>query len=166
MRQGRFFLFLGLLFLSLQVFARPVVIEMYSTTASGRGDCLGFILAKDTRRGLLLVPSLYGLSPGYHGFHLHTYPSCKDFAKEAGPHWDPEKTGRHLGPYRREGHLGDLPALYVDSSGRAKRAVIAVHLTQKDLQGRALVIHANGDTYTDEPTDGGGGPRVACGVIE
>jgi len=27
------------------------------------------------------------------------------------------------------------------------------------------MIHAGGDNYTDEPALGGGGARVACGVI-
>lgn len=27
----------------------------------------------------------------------------------AGGHLDPEKTGKHLGPYNDKGHLGDLP---------------------------------------------------------
>ena len=34
------------------------------------------------------------------------------------------------------------------------------------LAGKALMIHAGGDNYSDEPKPlGGGGARVACGVI-
>ena len=33
--------------------------------------------------------------------------------------------------------------------------------------GRALMIHANGDNYSDIPKKlGGGGARVACGVVQ
>jgi len=28
------------------------------------------------------------------------------------------------------------------------------------------MIHEGGDTYDDEPHLGGGGPRMACGVVE
>ena len=39
-------------------------------------------------------------------------------------------------------------------------------LALKDLPGRALVIHAGGDNYSDYPEPaGGGGERIACGVI-
>ena len=35
-----------------------------------------------------------------------------------------------------------------------------------DLYGRALVIHAGGDNYSDSPEPlGGGGARLACGVV-
>ena len=31
--------------------------------------------------------------------------------------------------------------------------------------GRALMIHAGGDNYTDNPENGGGTGRIACGVV-
>lgn len=34
------------------------------------------------------------------------------------------------------------------------------------LEGHALIIHAGGDNYSDAPAPlGGGGARLACGVI-
>ena len=40
------------------------------------------------------------------------------------------------------------------------------HLAMKDLGKRALVIHEGGDNFSDQPKpDGGGGTRIACGVI-
>ena len=36
-----------------------------------------------------------------------------------------------------------------------------------ELKGKALMIHEAGDNYADEPKPlGGGGGRIACGVIE
>jgi len=44
--------------------------------------------------------------------------------------------------------------------------VLASHLKAKDLKGRALMIHAGGDNYSDQPQPlGGGGARIACGVV-
>lgn len=167
MRLWKTFLFLIFFSFSLSCFAQhPISVKMYKVSRSGKGRYIGMIIAKQTRRGLLLVPRLRGLSPGYHGFHLHENPSCKDFAKAAGSHWDPKKTGHHRGPYRPQGHQGDLPALYVNSDGLAKRAVLAPRLTLSDLAGHALVIHKGGDNYTDNPPNGGGGARIACGVIQ
>jgi Cu-Zn family superoxide dismutase len=43
---------------------------------------------------------------------------------------------------------------------------LAPRLKVADLWGRAIVIHANGDNYADQPKAlGGGGARVACATI-
>ena len=38
-------------------------------------------------------------------------------------------------------------------------------LAEANIVGRAIVIHANEDNYTDTPPLGGSGPRIACGEI-
>jgi len=84
----------------------------------------------------------------------------------AGGHYDPAGTAKHEGPYG-QGHLGDLPALYVGTDGNATLPVLAPRLKMTDLKGRALMIHAGGDNYSDVPAPlGGGGARMACGVIK
>lgn len=123
--------------------------------------------------GLVFAPDLGGLPPGSHGFHLHEFGDCGAKEKDgtlvpglaAGGHYDPQGTGRHEGPYGH-GHLGDLPALWVEQDGRAERPVLAQRPTLADLHGRALIIHGGGDTYSDAPEPlGGGGARIACGVV-
>ncbi len=126
---------------------------------------LGTVLVEDSDIGLRLSPSLSGLTPGPHGFHVHANPDCGNGGLNAGGHYDPDSTGRHEGPYGN-GHLGDLPVLAVAADGTATVPVVAPRLQASDLQGRALVIHGGGDNYSDFPRAlGGGGPRVACGVI-
>jgi Cu-Zn family superoxide dismutase len=84
----------------------------------------------------------------------------------AGGHYDPANTGKHLGPYG-EGHKGDMPVLTVDASGNATKAVTVPHLTMADVKGRSIMIHAGGDNYSDQPAPlGGGGARIACGVVK
>ena len=52
------------------------------------------------------------------------------------------------------------------SDGESK-TVVAPRLKVSDLAGHALVIHAGGDNYSDQPAPlGGGGARIACGVIK
>ena len=118
-------------------------------------------------------PNLRGLSEGQHGTHVHEIPDCGPKEKDgatvpglaAGGHYDPEQTGRHEGP-QGEGHLGDLPVLYVDARGNASRVSWAERLKTADLSGRAIVVHGGGDNYADTPSPlGGGGARVACGVV-
>jgi len=84
----------------------------------------------------------------------------------AGGHYDPAGTGKHEGPYG-EGHLGDLPALYVGTDGKATLPILAPRLKTVNLKGRSLMIHAGGDNYSDVPAAlGGGGARMACGVVK
>ncbi len=81
-----------------------------------------------------------------------------------GGHYDPKNSGRHEGPYGK-GHLGDLPKLIADEKGDVTMSVTAPRLKLKDLKGRTLIIHAGGDNYSDNPPMGGGGSRIACGVV-
>jgi Cu-Zn family superoxide dismutase len=83
----------------------------------------------------------------------------------AGGHYDPAGTGRHEGPYG-DGHLGDLPPLYVDDGGWGSMPVLAPRVKVSDIRNRSLMIHAGGDNYSDHPAKlGGGGARMACGVV-
>lgn len=155
--------------------AAEIAVTMNEVTESGVGGSLGTIIFRDTGdTGLLIIPSLQGLGPGVHGFHVHEHGDCGPKTKDgktvpggaAGGHYDPENTGRHAGPVGH-GHLGDMPVLVVGPDGTASMAMFAPRLQVSDLVGRAVVIHENGDNYSDEPKPlGGGGARVACGVVE
>lgn len=64
-------------------------------------------------------------------------------------------------------HLGDLPPLIANQEGIANLPILSPRLQQSDLQGRSLIIHVQGDNFADTPEKlGGGGARLACGVIE
>lgn len=155
--------------------ADALQVQMNLLTPEGIGDPAGTVTISESEYGLVFSPQLTGLSPGRHGFHVHQNPSCQPAEKEgkmvpglaAGGHYDPHNTGLHDTPFGK-GHLGDLPALYADAEGRAVNPVLAPRLkTLDDIRGRALMIHAGGDNYSDSPAPlGGGGARVACGVIE
>ena len=170
----RFTIILAIIVLvSSAAWADDVTLEMFLTTASGAGASIGTVTVTDTPYGALFTPALVGLVPGLHGFHVHGNPECgpkeKDGARVPGlaarGHYDPAGTGRHEGPYG-DGHLGDLPPLYVDDSGQANHPVLAPRLKAIDLKGRSLMIHAGGDNYSDHPAKlGGGGARMACGVL-
>lgn len=149
-------------------------VVMRAISNEGIGKMIGTIRLADSEKGLVIDPDLGSLTPGLHGLHVHEKPSCEPADKDgvktaghaAGGHFDPNKTGKHAGP-EGMGHAGDLPALEVKESGEAVHQLIAPHLKLADIKGRALMIHAGGDNYSDDPKPlGGGGPRVACGVIE
>lgn len=157
--------------------ANDLSIEVHQVDEKGTTSTLGHIKVAETDYGLLFSPELSGLKSGIHGFHIHENPDCGPKkgddgkmvpAGAAGGHFDPEKTGKHLGPYDDKGHLGDLPALYVDADGDAKYPVLAPKLKKlSQIQGRSIMIHAGGDNHSDQPAPlGGGGARMACGIIK
>ncbi|AHE66372.1 superoxide dismutase family protein [Legionella oakridgensis] len=143
-------------------YAAEVIAKIYTT--DGSHQLLGQVVFKDTEYGLLISPDLKDLPPGPHGLHLHQHPDCGDKGMEAGGHFDPQKTGTHRGPYG-QGHLGDLPVLYVNKNGTANTITLAPRLKTSNLQNMSVMIHAGGDNYSDNPELGGGGARIACGVI-
>lgn len=152
--------------------AQKRLITVYHVSANGVGESIGTVSFGQTTQGLIITPALWKLSPGEHGFHLHENASCDAAMKDgkmgaalaAGGHYNPHNIAHHGSP--TTGHLGDLPALVVNDKGSATTPVIAPRLKLSDIQGRAIMIHAGGDNYSDTPQPlGGGGARIACGVI-
>lgn len=142
-------------------------------TADGIGQPIGTLLLMDSRAGLRIEAALGGLPPGPHGLHVHEKGDCGSGMKDgkmqagiaAGSHYDPAATAKHAGPMG-DGHKGDLPVLEVDQDGNATGMVSSLHLSLSDVRGRAIVIHAGSDNYSDQPKPlGGGGERIACGVV-
>ena len=163
-----------LLSLSAASMAADLTVSMNAVDEKGIAGELGQVVISETPYGLVFTPNLAGLPAGLHGFHVHENPSCEPKEKDgkmtaalgAGGHYDPAKTGKHGLPWG-DGHLGDLPALYVDTEGKVSTPVLAPRLKLTDLSGRALMIHAGGDNHADHPAPlGGGGARMVCGVIK
>lgn len=154
--------------------AENINAEFFALTATGTGKPIGTATFMDGEKGLSVKYDLSGLTPGEHGIHVHQNANCGPGEKDgktvpglaAGGHYDPQNAGRHEGP-KGKGHLGDLPALNVNKDGKAKNSAVAPRLKVKDIKGRAIIIHAGGDNYSDKPKQlGGGGARVACAVIK
>jgi Cu-Zn family superoxide dismutase len=152
---------------------KPIKVTMNAISPDGVGKPIGTVTIKEGKDGVTLEPKLKGLLPGEHGFHIHEKASCdaadkdgkKTAGQAAGGHFDPAATKAHKGP-GGGGHKGDLPKLVVSDKGEAKDKLEVKGLTLADFQGHALMIHEGGDNYSDAPKPlGGGGARVACGVI-
>lgn len=155
--------------------AESTMVQMHTVDEKGTVDNIGTVAISKTPHGLVFTPDLRKLAPGVHGFHVHEKPDCgateadgkKVPAGAAGGHYDPEKTGHHGTPWG-DGHLGDLPALFVDAEGQAHTPVLAPRLKElSQVANRALMVHQGGDNHADHPAPlGGGGARVACGIIQ
>lgn len=157
-----------------EVAQADITVPMKTVNEQGSGKSVGWIVVSETPYGVVFGPIMSGLPQGLHGFHVHENPSCGPKEKDgkmvpglaAGGHYDPFASKRHGMPWG-DGHLGDLPALFVDATGNANYPVLAPRLKIADLKGRSLMIHAGGDNHADHPAPlGGGGARLICGVVQ
>jgi Cu-Zn family superoxide dismutase len=169
----KFYLLAFLLTTSALANANERSVSMDLVDATGKAAWVGEVRITETPYGLVFTPQMRALPPGLHGFHVHENPSCAPKDKDgkpvaalaAGGHYDPDASGKHGTPWG-DGHRGDLPPLHVDAEGSATQPVLAPRLKLSDLPGRALMLHAGGDNHADHPAAlGGGGARIACGVI-
>ncbi|MGL4388790.1 MAG: superoxide dismutase family protein, partial [Brevinema sp.] len=103
-----------------------------------------------------------------NGFHLHEKnmltPSTNSKGEiivggMAGGHWDPDKTGKHLGP-EGNGHRGDLPQIEVNAKGMVNQKIMSKKIKLSDITGKSFMVHINPDNYTDKPSLGGSGARM------
>ena len=115
-----------------------------------------------------------GLTPGFHGLHVHTTGSCVAPFTTAGPHLGAPAT---VVP----NNAGDLPPLLVGADGRGRGSFTVERFSVAglfDADGASVIIHAGPDNFANIParygvtTDattlatGDAGARVLCGVVE
>ncbi|WP_156288536.1 superoxide dismutase family protein [Oceanobacillus salinisoli] len=142
-------------------------VEMYN----GAGDMVGTATLNEMPDGVQVKLKLEGLEPGYHGIHVHEFPTCEgpDF-KSAGNHLDPE--GNEHGLMHPEGaHLGDLPNVEADGGGLVDAELMLAGATLADGkksilrgEGTSLVVHESQDDGVSQPA-GDSGNRIICGEI-
>lgn len=142
-------------------------VDMYNTS----GDLVGTATFSEQAEGVNIKLKVEGLTPGFHGIHIHEYPKCDgpDF-KSSGNHFDPE--GKEHGLMHPSGaHVGDLPNVEADSSGLVEVELIAQGATLLEgkksiLQngGTSLIIDQDQDDGVSQPS-GNTGVRQICGVL-
>ena len=144
-------------------------------TTTGVTGTVSFVELED---GVYVTYDLRGLSPGEHGFHVHSGNSCgaadadNDGRSEAGG-----AARGHLNPMNhRHGpqtasmagrHAGDLGNVRAGSDGRARGSIEDPILTfdgPGGVVGRAMMVHGGRDDLTSQPS-GAAGARVGCGVV-
>lgn len=113
--------------------------------------------------GIVVEAEVFGLpnitEPGssdFYAMHIHEYGDCTDHFAHAGGHYNPKNA---LHPQ----HAGDLPPL-LSSQGYAWSAFYDKRFQVDDIIGRSVIIHANRDDFTSQPS-GDSGQMIACGAI-
>jgi len=120
--------------------------------------------------GVKLSGMVQGLKPdGEFGFHFHEKGDCSaPDATSAGAHFNPTSQD-HGNPQSPPHHAGDMLNVKSDAQGVAEVDIdnpdVSLQSGQpNDILGKALVVHAQPDDYTTQPS-GNSGDRIACGVV-
>lgn len=144
-----------------------------ATFFSPQGQEIGSAVLTQTTSGVLIEIDVSTVAEGLHGFHIHETGACDaaDGFKSAGGHFEP---ARHQHGYLagHGTHAGDMPNQFVGADGKLQAHVLNPNVTLTDgpaslfdVDGSAIVIHADPDDYRSQPT-GNAGDRIACAVIE
>ncbi|XP_054290827.1 superoxide dismutase [Cu-Zn]-like isoform X2 [Macrosteles quadrilineatus] len=141
----------------------------------GEGEVTGTVLLVQPHppNGPVFISgNITGLSPGKHGFHIHSLGDLREGCKSTGSHYNPFQTN-HGGPVDPFRHVGDLGNIEAGEDGvvtlQMSDHVISLSGPQSVL-GRSIVVHEKGDDLgrggdQESLKTGNAGGRVACGVI-
>lgn len=135
---------------------------------------IGIMRMQPNDRGMMtMLVAARGISPGFHGVHIHETGRCTGDFSSAGGHFD---TGDNNHP----NHSGDLPSLKMPANGEAGVMLFVTDaFTLDDVladDGTAIIVHAGADNFGNIPARYGGpdaetlangdsGARIGCGVI-
>ncbi|MGH2807043.1 MAG: superoxide dismutase family protein [Actinomycetota bacterium] len=131
------------------------------------GQKLGTVIFSTTEDGKVMVQAIAkGLTPGFHGFHVHGAGICDGAATDAAGNPSPFLTaGGHYNPTAQihGSHAGDMPPLYVAGDGTAQLRFVTDRFTVEsllDADGSAVIMHAGPDNLAHIPaTTATGGER-------
>ena len=113
--------------------------------------------------GVLVEAEVFGLpnirrkgATNYYAMHIHENGDCT-------PPFD--RTGAHYSkmPEMHPQHSGDLAPL-LGNQGYAWSAFYDSRITIDEIIGRSVIIHAQPDDFTTQPS-GNSGEKIGCGVI-
>jgi len=149
--------------------AKKVKMKLESKSGSKVKGNVAFTEEEDGK--ISMVAIIEGMEVGTtHAMHIHEKADCSsDDGKSSGGHWNP--TAQPHGKWGDTAgyHKGDIGNVTADEKGRAyltfstDQWCIGCGDTNKDILGKAIIVHAGADDY-GQPTGNAGG-RVSCGGI-
>lgn len=138
------------------------------------GTRIGRAVLTQGPTGLLIRIEATGMTPGWHGVHIHATGECTAPFNSAGAHVNHGDPAAPHGLLNADGpDDGDLPNIHAGADGAINAEVFTTQARIArsgpgqwlwDTDGSAIVIHANADDHVSQPI-GGAGARVACGVM-
>lgn len=114
--------------------------------------------------GILIEAEIFGLpnvkeinSSDFYAMHIHEFGNCSDQFSQTGNHYNPTNQNHPE-------HVGDLLPL-LGNQGYAWSAFYDKRFTIDEIIGKSVIIHANRDDFTTQPS-GDSGTKIGCGVIK
>lgn len=147
--------------------SRPAATATLEPT-SAASTAHGTVRLQETGDGNVEVTvDLTNVPPGVHGFHIHDKGACGNGGNDAGGHFNPNSM-IHGAPDAVSHHAGDFGNVTADDKGevhtRFTTAAVTLGTASNSAIGHAVILHANPDDLTTQPTGNAGG-RIACGVV-
>ena len=146
----------------------PRATAMATMSSTSGSTASGSVTFREMRDGRVEAEiKLTGVPPGVHGFHVHQNGDCGDNGNAAGGHFNPTSMP-HAAPTAASHHAGDAGNVEADANGNVNETKVLTGITvspsSTSVVGHAVILHANPDDLTTQPT-GNAGPRIACGVV-
>jgi len=124
----------------------------------------GVVTFSPEQGGVRVVVKFTGVPKGVHGFHIHEFGDCSaPDGMSAGSHFNPTNVA-HAGRDAEKRHMGDMGNVTADEQGNIALDYVDKHIKLAAIIGHGMILHANPDDFTTQPTGNAGG-RIACGVI-
>ncbi|MFN7128571.1 MAG: superoxide dismutase family protein [Brevundimonas sp.] len=152
----------------------PVGATGQAVLVNASGANIGRVDLRQGPTGLVIKVEASGLTPGWHGIHIHATGACAAPFTSSGAHIN------HGEPKAPHGLLnaagpddGDLPNVYAGADGKVNAELFTTRARISsegpgqwlwDADGSAIIIHANPDDHASQPI-GGAGDRVACAAL-
>jgi Cu-Zn family superoxide dismutase len=149
--------------------AQPGPMAMAVLTPISGSSAMGSVHFQELADGAVEVRvQLTNVPPGIHGFHVHEVGDCGDNGNNAKGHFNPMNMP-HAGPDATSRHAGDFGNVTANANGEVNTTFTTRSITlspgSSSAVGRAVILHANPDDLTTQPTGNAGG-RIACGIVQ
>ncbi|XCF07649.1 superoxide dismutase family protein [Tamlana crocina] len=141
--------------------------------AKNDSNVSGKVVFKEEDEQVIMTAIISGLEAGQHAIHIHESSDCSaPDGTSTGGHWNPTaqphgKWGANAGY-----HKGDIGNFTADENGNGTISFttdewcIGCNDENKNIVGKAIIVHAGADDFTSQPS-GAAGARISCaGIIE
>src|SRR5690606_10333433 len=120
-----------------------------------------------------MIAVVGGMTEGEHAIHIHEKADCSSAdGKSTGGHWNPTNQ-----PHGKWGspdgyHKGDIGNITANANGNGTITMstdewcIGCGDPNKDILGKAIIIHEGADDFVKKPTGNAGGRVSRGGIIQ
>lgn len=131
----------------------------------------GNVVFTEENGEVTMVAVFEGLEAGDHAIHLHEKADCSaPDGTSTGGHWNPTYADHGQWGSPDGYHKGDIGNFMADENGNGTITFstdewcIGCGDANKDILGKAVIVHAGKDDFITQPTGDAGG-RVSCGGV-